>query len=385
MASRQHVGPGSARAILVAVDATVRPAYEHTLATAGHRVVAVGDGRSLVATLESESPSVVVVDPDVVGLPSAEVLELLRERDPLVQVVLETSGVGATPPCLVLAGPELHGCHAPSDGLERLRLAVAAAAVTHERLAQLSIAVRLKTELIASVSHELRTPLSVIMGYIELLRDGTFGACAPEAMGVLEKVAGNAGSLLHLIEEFLDLTRIETSGTRLRRERVPLGPFLHDLAESFTLLVRTKPLRFIAELPDHLPAVLGDAAKLRVVVQNLLSNAAKFTLQGSIHLDADVRGDGRVAIRVRDTGPGIAPDDQEAIFEVFHQVNAGAVDGKGIGLGLALARRFARLMDGEIEVDSALGRGATFTVLLPIAGVEGPLARIKSQGERLGV
>lgn len=371
--------------MLVAVDAAVRPAYLHTLETARHRVVAVHDGRSLFAALESESPAVVVVDPDVVGLPSAEVLEVLRERDPLVQVVLETSIAGGTPPCLVLAGPELHGCHTPSDGLERLRLAVAAAAVTHERLAQLSIAVRLKTELIASVSHELRTPLSVIMGYVELLRDGTFGACAPEAMGVLEKVAGNAGSLLHLIEEFLDLTRIETSGARLRRERVPLGPFLHDLAESFTLLVRSKPLRFIAELPDALPTVLADAAKLRVVVQNLLSNAAKFTMQGFVRLDAEVRGDGRVAIHVTDSGPGIAPEDQDAIFEVFHQVNVGAVDGKGIGLGLALARRFARLMDGEIEVESALGRGARFTVLLPVAGAERPIVRSESQLERLGV
>src|SRR5439155_10356281 len=133
------------------------------------------------------------------------------------------------------------------------------------------------------------------------------------------------------------------------------------------------PVAFEADIPPGVPTLAAESAKLRVVVQNLLSNAAKFTGEGRIRLAAATLADGRVAIRVSDTGPGIAPEHHEAVFDMFRQLRP--TDGRrdGVGLGLALARRFARLMGGDITVESAVGQGATFTVVLPMAA-EAPSA-----------
>src|SRR5262249_14741588 len=185
---------------------------------------------------------------------------------------------------------------------------------------QLHVAERLKTELLGAVSHEFRTPLNVIVGYVDLMRDGTFGACPPETTTALEKVRQNAGWLLELVEEFLDLSKLESGVTVVRYQAVSLAPFLHELGEWFTLLVRGRPIEFAINVPETLPPVAAEPAKLRVVIQNLLSNAAKFTSRGTIRVSAATLGDGRVAIRVTDTGPGIAAADHEAIFDVFHQL-----------------------------------------------------------------
>jgi signal transduction histidine kinase len=112
---------------------------------------------------------------------------------------------------------------------------------------------------------------------------------------------------------------------------------------------------------------MAERAKLRVIVQNLLSNAEKFTARGTIELSAGTAADGQVAVRVRDTGPGIPPEQQEAIFGLFHQLGEEPARRRGIGLGLALARRFARLMAGDVRVESRVGHGSTFTVTLPVA------------------
>ncbi|TMA38189.1 MAG: hypothetical protein E6J79_07905, partial [Deltaproteobacteria bacterium] len=167
-----------------------------------------------------------------------------------------------------------------------------------------------------------------------------------------------------MIEEFLDLSKLEAGAMHVKAERVALAPFLRELAESFTLIVN-KDVAFVSDIPEDLPAVIAEAAKLRVVIHNLLTNAAKFTRQGRIQLVASSLPDARAAIRVIDTGPGIPPEQHEAIFEIFHQLRPHDGETKGIGLGLALARRFTRMMGGDIAVESAPGTGSTFTVLLP--------------------
>src|SRR5262249_49703002 len=124
----------------------------------------------------------------------------------------------------------------------------------------------------------------------------------------------------------------------------------------------------VSDVPDRLPAVTAEAAKLRIVVQNLLSNAEKFTKRGEIRLKAEVLPAGRVAIHVSDTGPGLAPEHHEKIFDIFHQLRPHDAETKGAGLGLALARRFAHMMEGDITLHSVVGQGTTFTVVLPAAG-----------------
>ncbi len=182
----------------------------------------------------------------------------------------------------------------------------------------------------------------------------------------------NGGYLLELVEEFLDLARLEADARGDARQVVSVGPLLRELAESFALLVRTKPVRFVADLSDPLPGVVAEPAKLRVVLQNLLQNAAKFTERGEIRLEAGATDGGDVVVRVCDTGPGIAPEHHEAVFDVFRQLRSHGGSAKGVGLGLALARRFARMMGGEITLASTPGEGSTFTVRLPGAGAAHP-------------
>jgi signal transduction histidine kinase len=366
--SRRRQNKSSGRTILVVDDqvetlSAARALLEHE----GHRVLTASSGAEALALLAHEPTQLALVDYFMPVMNGEELISRIRERDSLIQIVLHTGYAGEKPPREMLRRLAIQGFHDKSDGPERLLLSVDGFLKAYDQLAQLHIAERLKTELLANVSHEFRTPLNVIVGYIDLLRDGTFGACPPEALPVFEKVLGNASYLLQLVEEFLDLSKLEAGAMPVRHEAIDLTPFLRELGESFALLVRTKPVEFQIDVADHLPAVRGEGAKLRIVIQNLLSNAEKFTDQGHIRLSASVDGVGRVAIRVADTGPGIPSEHHEKIFDIFHQLRPDDGQTKGAGLGLALARRFSRMMGGDITVDSSPGKGTTFTVLLPTA------------------
>jgi signal transduction histidine kinase len=365
--SLRRVVPPSGRTVLVVDD------QEEMLLSArlllereGHRVLTASNGADALALLECETVQLLLVDWCMPGMSGEQLIIAARARDALLQIVLQTGYAGDTPPRELLRRLAIQGHHDKGDGAERLLLWVDVALKTWEQLSALHGAERLKTELLANVSHEFRTPLNIIVGYLDLLREGEFGDCAPEATGVLDKVRGNAGYLLDLVEEFLDLSQLEAGALRLRNEALDLLPLLHELGESFALLVRTKPVEFVADLPSTLPAVEVDGAKLKVIVQNLLANAAKFTERGEIRLAATVVG-GTVTVTVSDTGPGIPVEAQERIFDVFHQLQPHAGERKGIGLGLALARRFTRMMGGDLGVESHPGDGARFVVTFPAA------------------
>jgi signal transduction histidine kinase len=364
--------PSSARrsrTILVVDDRHRTVSATRTLLEAeGHRVIAAPDGARAFALVERECPQLLIVGDRVLCLHGEDLVHHAREADPLVQIILQTEGGCGPLPRAMLRRLAIRGCHDVTDGPERLLHAVDAALAAHDQLTQLHVAERVKTELLASVSHELRTPLNVIAGYAELLRDGTFGACTPEATLILAKVHANTTHLLQLVEEFLDLSRVEANAPPACPEAVALTPFLRELGESFALLIRTKPVEFVAEVPDGLPAVRAEPAKLRVVVQNLLANAERFTERGRVRLAAGIAPGGRVAIEVSDTGPGIAPEHHETVFDVFRQLQPHDRGGKGVGLGLALARRFARMLGGDISLRSVLGGGSTFIVDLPALG-----------------
>jgi signal transduction histidine kinase len=368
MTGRRHVEP-TGRTILVVDDqvdtlASVRMLLERE----GHRVLTAEGGSAALALLGVEPVQLALVDYFMPVMSGEELIRRVRVRDSLVQIVLQTGYAGEKPPREMLRRLAIQGYHDKSDGPDRLLLWVDVALKAYDQLAQLHIAERLKTELLANVSHEFRTPLNVIMGYIDLVREGTFGTCPTDALPVFDKVHGNAAYLLELVEEFLDLSKLEAGAMAVQRESIPATPFLRELGEWFALLVRNRPVRFLTEIPDGLPTVATEAAKLRIVIQNLLSNAEKFTREGEIHLSARVLEDGRLAVRVSDTGPGIAPEHHEAIFDIFHQLRPHDGQTKGVGLGLALARRFARMMGGDIALESTVGQGSTFTVLLPPAG-----------------
>ena len=250
---------------------------------------------------------------------------------------------------------------------------LAAIALAHARaLDELARANRLKSEFVATMSHELRTPLNIILGYTELLRGGGFGEVTVEQREVLDRVQRSGDELLELINATLDLSRLESGRATVDLAPVHLETLLATIAGEARELLREKPevaLRCV--LAPGLPLVNSDAAKLKVVVKNLVANAAKFTERGHVTLSA-ARVDDGVEVAVADSGIGIAPDALPIIFEAFRQADSSMTRRYGgVGLGLHVVRRLMTLLGGRVAVESAPGSGSTFRVWIPVAGPSG--------------
>ncbi len=252
---------------------------------------------------------------------------------------------------------------------------------------------RAKAEFLASVSHELRTPLSAIVGFVDLLRDGSYGELNPRQRGPVERIESSANHLRDLVEQVLDLAKMSAGRIEVHTESVRLRPFVIDIVSEMEPLATEKKLAFSISVPTTLPRIVTDLSHLRRILVNLIGNAIKFTPSGSIAIRAIQVGEnepgnalasaGRrpllvahgswIALQVADTGIGIASADQERIFEEFEQVNPGPrADSarRGTGLGLSISRRLARLVDGDISVESSPDVGSVFTVWLPADGTQ---------------
>lgn len=242
-----------------------------------------------------------------------------------------------------------------------------------EQMAEANVALyeanRVKSEFLANVSHELRTPLTSIIGFAELLREGPAGDGDPRTLRYAENILISGRILLEIINDLLDLAKIEAGKTDLRIESVQLGALCAALADHVRPLADRKKLQLEQDIEDALPAVFTDAGKLRQILFNLMSNAIKFTPEGGrIRLAARRCDDARLQLAVQDTGPGIAPEHQQVIFEKFRQIDQSATrEHHGTGLGLAIAKELTYLLGGEIGVDSTPGQGATFWVRLTTA------------------
>jgi len=231
---------------------------------------------------------------------------------------------------------------------------------------QLEVASRHKSEFLANMSHELRTPLNAIIGFSEVLSEGMFGEVNEKQTEYLRDILDSGRHLLSLINDILDLSKIEAG-----RMELELGEFdLPQAIENALILVRERAsrrgIRLGRTIDERLGMIGGDERKVKQVLLNLLSNALKFTPEGG-RIDVGARLHARVAeVSVADTGIGIAPADQDAVFEEFRQVGAAAKKAEGTGLGLALARKFVELHGGRIWVKSQVGAGSTFTFTLPV-------------------
>jgi signal transduction histidine kinase len=216
------------------------------------------------------------------------------------------------------------------------------------------------------MSHELRTPLNAILGYTELMADGIYGELPPRAAGVLERVQNNGKHLLALINDVLDLAKIEAGQLTLTLEDYAMPDVVQSVVSATESLANTKGLNFSADIAPGLPTGHGDARRLSQVLLNLVGNAVKFTETGEVAIGATAEN-GNFVLTVRDTGPGVAPEDQDKIFGEFQQVdNSNTRKKGGTGLGLAISKRMVEMQGGTISVDSVLGQGATFRVTLPI-------------------
>jgi signal transduction histidine kinase len=236
-----------------------------------------------------------------------------------------------------------------------------------EQLAQAS---QHKSQFLANMSHELRTPLNAILGYTELMADGIYGELPQRATGVLERVQNNGKHLLALINDVLDLAKIEAGQLAMTLEDYAMPDVVQSVVSATEGMATTKGLKFTADIAPGLPPGRGDARRLSQVLLNLVGNAVKFTDVGEVAIGARAEN-GTFVLTVRDTGPGIAAADQGKIFEEFQQVdNSNTRKKGGTGLGLAISKRMVEMQGGTISVDSELGHGATFRVTLPVRVVE---------------
>ena len=235
-----------------------------------------------------------------------------------------------------------------------------------EKSRQLEIESKHKSQFLANMSHELRTPLNAIIGYTELILDNIYGE-APERMRqVIERVQTNGRHLLGLINDVLDLTKIEAGQLTLSLADYSLKEIVDGVIIALEPLAAEKRLAFMAELPAHLPTVYGDERRISQVLLNLVGNAIKFTDEGEIAIKASV-ANGSFTVAVRDSGPGISPSDQARIFDEFQQADNSSTRAKGgTGLGLSITKRIIEMHQGRIWVESALGKGSTFFFTLPV-------------------
>jgi signal transduction histidine kinase/HAMP domain-containing protein len=231
---------------------------------------------------------------------------------------------------------------------------------------ELQTANKHKSEFLANMSHELRTPLNAILGYTELIIDNIYGDVPDKIKDVLERVEKNGRHLLNLINDVLDLSKIEAGGLTLSLKDYSMKDVIQTVFTSVEALAAEKNLDLKMEVSEDLKTGKGDEQRIAQVILNLIGNAIKFTEQGTIVVKANVSNESFL-ISVSDTGPGLSETDQKDIFDEFRQVDSSSTRAKGgTGLGLSISKKIAEMHGGRIWVDSVLGKGSTFSFTLPI-------------------
>ncbi len=229
-------------------------------------------------------------------------------------------------------------------------------------------ATRLKSQFLATMSHELRTPLNAIIGFSQVLLEGIAGPMSDKQLERVDRIFKNAEVLLNMINDLLDLAKIEAGRTELMAMPFTVSDWLRELTQGLEGLAQEKGLQFTVRLDQSLPhQMVGDPVRLRQIATNLLSNAIKFTDQGGVSIYVLREGEDRWSIEVTDTGIGIPQESLRIIFDEFRQVDQSMQRRHGgTGLGLAITRKLVRMMGGQIDVSSAIGEGSIFTVHLPL-------------------
>ncbi len=224
------------------------------------------------------------------------------------------------------------------------------------------------------MSHELRTPMNAVLGYTDLILDNIFGDVPETIRDTLERVKANGQHLLGLINDVLDLSKIEAGQLTLSLGNYSMGDVVQAVVSAVESLASEKKLALKATVPADLPPGRGDERRLTQVLLNLAGNAIKFTDEGEVSIEARA-SDGAFVVSVSDSGPGISEADQQKIFEEFQQADSSSTRKKGgTGLGLSISRRIVELHGGRLWVESTPGRGSTFSFTLPV--------RVEPQAER---
>jgi PAS domain S-box-containing protein len=259
---------------------------------------------------------------------------------------------------------------------DRIQAATADLAEQNTRLQwqsrELEKANRLKSEFLASMSHELRTPINALIGYASLMLDRIYGDLTPRQEEGLNRIQGAAQHLLALINDILDLAKIEAGRMPLHLDDVTLGDIVKEISQQMEPLVKKRSLSFTVDMPTKDIMLHTDRTKVKQILLNLLSNAVKFTHQGGIWVTVS-KDEDDLRFDVRDTGIGIRASDLESIWEDFRQVDQSRTrEFGGTGLGLSITRKLVDALGGHVFAESVFGKGSTFTVVLPIRTVARP-------------
>lgn len=230
----------------------------------------------------------------------------------------------------------------------------------------LALASAHKSQFVANMSHELRTPLNAILGFTELLLDGIYGTLSAKTRQVVERLRANGTHLLGLINDVLDLSKIEAGQLTLSLAEYNLAAVVRSVTSAMEPLAHAKQLQLTSSIPGELSIGYGDERRLRQVLLNLVGNAIKFTDSGSVEIVVCETGDS-FDVAITDSGPGIADADKERIFDEFQQADSSSTRARGgTGLGLTISRRIVELHGGHIFLSSSIGKGATFRIVLPV-------------------
>jgi signal transduction histidine kinase len=356
----------SGHTILVVDDQTdtlesVRKLLEHE----GHRVRTAESGAEALEIVQHCEVDVIIVDYFMPRMTGAAFVEKVRLLDPYVQIILQTGYAGEKPPRSMLSELDIQGYHDKTDDPERLLLWVDVALKAHRLITDLRERERLQSEIVANCSHEFRTPLNIISGYTEILKSGDFGDLPDSTMAPLGAISDATRTLLELVTDFLGYAKVEAGVSDVVCRPIEVATLAAELQRLGQLLVEDKAVQFRVDLAGAPLAVVTDPVKLRTILRNLIGNAAKFTTRGEIVLRIGLDADG-LRFAIHDTGCGIRREDLAHIFEPFRQAD-GSMTRRygGVGLGLALARKMAHLLGGELGVESQLDVGSTFTFVLP--------------------
>ena len=292
-------------------------------------------------------------------------LAMMRELQIKSALIVPMIARGRTLGALTLISTQKGRRYSDADMALAMEIATRAAiAIDNAQLYRSALAAsEAKSAFLATMSHELRTPLNAIIGYQSLLEEGIDGSLNESQLGQLSRIRASADHLLELIDEVLTFSRLEAGKEVVQRDEADLRPIVEEAITMVTPLSEAKGLQMRVDLADG--RVFTDAGKLRQIVLNLLSNAVKFTERGEISVRARMN-EGGAEISITDTGIGIAAENLERVFEPFWQVEQSATRrAGGTGLGLSVSRNLARLLGGEVTVESKLGEGSTFTATIP--------------------
>jgi signal transduction histidine kinase len=338
---------------------------------AGIREQRIGAGERLMQAVSVRGPLQV---PDLRQEPSSPALELILRAGYRSLLVVPLLSRDTTVGALVVRRCDTGTFAAGKIDLLQTFAAQSVLAIQNARLfheiedksQQLEIASKHKSQFLANMSHELRTPLNAILGYTELILDNIYGDMPDKMRAVLERVQSNGKHLLGLINDVLDLSKIEAGQLTLSLTDYSLRDIVHAVVVAVESLATEKDLALNVEVAPDLPIGRGDERRLTQVLLNLVGNAIKFTDRGSVSIKASA-ADGTFTVAVRDTGPGISADHQVKIFEEFAQADTSSTRKKGgTGLGLSISKRIIELHHGRVWVESVLGEGATFSFTVPV-------------------